>query len=111
MEGGFTDVRGRPLKTLQAFLQGQADFVSTAMDKDLHLACGTKLHIPELDRKLRKSIEFRVVDTGGALTNKGFRRIDICVANEAASLDELRGTTERQRSPNNVLLGEPVFVL
>ena len=87
MEGGFTDVRGRPLKTLQAFLQGQADFVSTAMDKNLHLAYGTKLHIPELDRKFKKSIEFRVVDTGGAFRGQGTGRIDICTENRRASLD------------------------
>ena len=48
---------------------------------------GTKLRIRELERKYGRSIEFRVVDTGGAFEGKWTSRIDICTANERASLD------------------------
>ena len=87
MEGGFTDIRGKKLNTLQDFLQGRADFVSVAMDENLGIRYGTKIKIPELDKQFGKKIEFRVVDTGSALKGKGHRRIDICVENEKASLD------------------------
>jgi hypothetical protein len=87
MEGGFTDRRGKKLKTLQDFLDGKADYVSTAMDKLLPIQYGTKLKIPELDKKYNKQIEFRVVDTGKAFTNKGYSRIDICTRDRHASLD------------------------
>lgn len=87
MEGGFKDRRGKPLHTLQDFLVAKAVYVSTAMDKNLNIAYGTKLSIPELEKKYGKAIEFRVVDTGDAFNNKGFTRIDICVRDRAASLE------------------------
>jgi hypothetical protein len=87
MEGGFTDRRGKPLHTLQDFLGGKASFVSTSMDKFLSLGYGTKLTIPELDKRFGAAIEFRVVDTGDAFDHKGYSRIDICVRDRAASLD------------------------
>ena len=87
MEGGFKDRRDKPLHTLQDFLRGKAVYVSTAMDKNLNLAYGTKLRIPELETKHGKVIEFRVVDTGDAFNDKGYTRIDICVRDRAASLE------------------------
>lgn len=86
LEGGYVDRRGARLNTLQDFLAGRAPFVSVAMDKSV-FSYGTKLRIPELERKYGRQIEFRVVDTGGAFRNKGTSRIDICTANNAASLD------------------------
>lgn len=54
---------------------------------------GTKLRIHELERKYGRTIEFRVVDTGGAFKGKWTSRIDICTANERASLDStINGT-------------------
>lgn len=87
MEGGFVDRQGKKLNTLQDFLAGKADYVSVAMDKNQKIPYGTKLRIPELEKKYGKAIEFRVVDTGGAFTGKGNSRIDICTANEKASTD------------------------
>lgn len=89
LQGGYHDRRGRPLRTLQAYLRGRARYVSVAMD--IHVfPYGTRLRIRELERKYGRPIEFRVVDTGGAFCpnpldlahecrGKGTERIDICV--------------------------------
>ena len=87
MEGGFKDRRGMPLLTLQDFLEGKAQYVSVAMDKNLPIQYGTKIRIPELEKKYGRQIEFRVVDTGDDFTNKSYSRIDICTRNQPASLD------------------------
>ena len=86
LEGGFVDRRGAKLRTLQQFLAGEATYVSVAMDTNA-FAYGQKLRIKELDAKYGRSIEFRVVDTGGAFSGKGRSRIDVCVKNRAASFD------------------------
>ena len=86
IEGGFKDRVGKPLYTLQQYLAGNAPYVSVAMDSRA-FPYGTKLRIPELEKKYGRQIEFRVVDTGGAFVGKGTSRIDICVANRAASMD------------------------
>ena len=86
LEGGFVDRRDQPLRTLQDFLAGRANYVSVAMDSKA-FPYGTRLRIPELEAKYGRQIEFRVVDTGGAFVGKGTSRIDICTANKAASLD------------------------
>lgn len=87
LEGGFKDKRGKGLCTLQAFLKGDANYVSVAMDGTVPY--GTKLRIPELEAKYGRNIEFRVVDTGGAFTGKGHSRIDICVENQSAANDSI----------------------
>jgi hypothetical protein len=87
IEGGFKDMRGKPLYTLQDYLEGKAPYVSVAMDNKNSFAYGTKLRIPELEKKYGKKIEFRVVDTGGDFYGKGTSRIDICTRNEKTSLD------------------------
>ncbi len=86
MEGGYVDRKGHKLYTLQAYLAGKAPYVSVAMDSKA-FPYGTKLRIPELEKKYGRQIEFRVVDTGGAFKGKGTSRIDICTANQKASLD------------------------
>ena len=86
LEGGFKDRLGKPLRTLQAFLAGDAEYVSVAMDSKA-FKYGTRLRINELEAKFGRAIIFRVVDTGGAFRNKGRTRMDICTANEKASLD------------------------
>jgi hypothetical protein len=85
MEGGFNDKIGKPLRTLQSFLNGQAEYVSVAMDKTI--AYGTKVCIPELNVHFGKPIKFKVVDTGGAFYGKGKTRIDVCSANYKTSID------------------------
>jgi 3D (Asp-Asp-Asp) domain-containing protein len=85
LEGGFVDVRGVKLRTLQQYLAGNADYVSVAMDSKA-FSYGQHLRIKELEAKYGRAIDFRVVDTGGAFRGRGRSRIDICVANESASL-------------------------
>lgn len=78
MEGGHFDRLGKPLRTLQDYLAGRADYVSVAMDR--HVApYGTRIRIPELEAKYGREIDFRLVDTGRAFKNKGTSKIDICV--------------------------------
>jgi 3D (Asp-Asp-Asp) domain-containing protein len=86
LEGGFNDRRGVPLKTLQQYLAGNADYVAVAMDTNAFVY-GTKLRITEFEQRYGRPIEFRVVDTGGAFRGKGRSRMDICVQNYNASLD------------------------
>ncbi|MHB2015959.1 MAG: hypothetical protein ACYCW6_03325 [Candidatus Xenobia bacterium] len=40
-----------------------------------------------MESKYGRPIDFRVVDTGGDFTNKGFSRIDIATANQRAAHD------------------------
>ena len=86
MEGGYVDRRGAQLRTLQQFLAGTAEYVSVAMDSTA-FPYGQKLRIRELEQKYGRTIEFRVVDTGGAFRGKGRTKIDICVANRTASYE------------------------
>ena len=44
MQGGYVDRLGKPLKTLQSFLNGSAAYVSVAMDSTA-LKYGTRLRI------------------------------------------------------------------
>ena len=86
LEGGFKDRVGKPLHTLQQFLSGSAPYVSVAMDSSA-FKYGTRLRIRELESKYGRAIVFRVVDTGGAFRGKGRARVDVCTANNRASLD------------------------
>jgi len=86
MEGGYRDMRGARLRTLQQFLDGDAAYVAVAMDTHV-FHYGQRLRIKELDQKYGRSIVFRVVDTGGAFRGKGRSRMDICTQNRSASLD------------------------
>lgn len=86
LEGGFLDRRGAKLRTLQQFLDGDAEYVSVAMDTRA-FKYGQRLRIRELEEKYEREIVFRVVDTGGAFRGKGRTRIDICVKDRAASYD------------------------
>jgi 3D (Asp-Asp-Asp) domain-containing protein len=86
LEGGFVDMRGARLRTLQSFLAGNAAYVSVAMDKGI-FPYGTRLRIAELNAKYGREIIFRVVDTGGAFRGKGTSRIDICTGGRSDSLN------------------------
>ena len=99
LEGGFKDRLGAKLNTLQDFLAGKAPFVSVAMDPKA-FPYGTKLRIDELDRKFGKTIEFRVVDTGGAFFGKGTSRLDVCTADKSSSMDPtINGTLTVRVTP------------
>lgn len=91
MEGGTNDMKGKKLNTLQDFLSGKAPYVSIALDKNLYskgvVKYGDTFRIPELEKKYGKPIIFKAVDTGGAFTNKGFGRVDICTGSEKDSED------------------------
>ncbi len=88
MEGGFVDMGGAPLRTLQDFLEGKADYISVAMDRGV-FPYGTELCLPELAQAYRKQLIFRVVDTGGAFQGRGLARMDICVRDREASYSDL----------------------
>jgi 3D (Asp-Asp-Asp) domain-containing protein len=88
MEGGFKDMRGKPLQTLQGFLKGKNKYVSVAMDKGV-FKYGQRLRIREVNERYGKEVVFRVVDTGGAFYGKGRSRIDLCVANETLSFEKI----------------------
>lgn len=94
MEGGANDARGKPLSSLEEYLDGKARYVSLARD---YLAgppggdkrfgtYGTVVRIPEVERMVgRDYIEFRLVDTGGhffgkgkVVKTKGAEPIDLC---------------------------------
>src|ERR1700757_1443285 len=82
MEGGFYDRGGKDahrktwkahrLCTLQDFLEGNAHYVSVAMDRELKIPYWTKVRIPEIEKKYGRSILFQVVDTGDHFTGKGY---------------------------------------
>jgi len=92
MEGGYKDMRGKKLHTLQDFLKGKSPYVSIALDKNLYkkgsVKYGDTFRIPELEKKYGRPIVFKAVDTGGAFTNKGFSRVDICCGSRKDTLDK-----------------------
>lgn len=87
VQGGFFDMRGKPLNTLQDFLEGRASTVTVAMDNRAGIRYGTKVCIPELNHKYKRVIDFRVRDTGSAFFNKGISRVDICVRSKRDAYD------------------------
>ncbi|ESO90943.1 hypothetical protein LOTGIDRAFT_163450 [Lottia gigantea] len=87
LEGGFVDMRGHNLRTLQDYLDGKASYVSVAMDNRAGIPYGTAICIPEMNHKHGRNIVFKVVDTGSAFFGKGHSRIDICVRSQSLSYD------------------------
>ncbi|XP_052223527.1 uncharacterized protein LOC127839292 isoform X1 [Dreissena polymorpha] len=88
VEGGYVDMHGMPLQTLQDYLEGKASVVTVAiMDNHAGISYDTPVCIPELNQKYNRFIDFRVRDTGSAFTNKGHSRIDICVRTRHDSFD------------------------
>lgn len=86
MEGGFVDRKGAKLRTLQQYLAGKAEYVSVAMDTKA-FGYGQHLRIQELEAKYGRTIDFRVVDTGGAFKGKGRTRIDVCTGSAKDSVE------------------------
>lgn len=115
LEGGYHDMLGKPLRTLQDFLDGKAEYVSIALDKNMYehyikaqrkkfektgrekyrkymdmqpqVKYGDTFRIPELEKKYGKVIIFKAVDTGGAFTDKGFSRVDIATRSNRHAKD------------------------
>jgi 3D (Asp-Asp-Asp) domain-containing protein len=87
IEGGPKDRCGRPLSTLEDYLNGSAEYVSIAMDKSA-LQYGTVVRIPEIEKYfgLSQPIPFKVVDTGSAFYGKGMSRFDICVGHDQQTI-------------------------
>ena len=96
MEGGYNDMKGKPLCTLQDYLAGKVPYVSIALDQYLYrgtIRYGDKFRIPELEKKYGRKIEFRAVDCGGAFKWKGFSKVDICTGSKSDSYEKtLNGT-------------------
>lgn len=81
MEGGTTDRKKRPLRTVEDFLAGKSEYVSLAGDWTLW-PDGQAIRIPWGD----KTLLGRVVDTGGHFYGSkklvratGYEPIDVCV--------------------------------
>ena len=88
LEGGYYDMFGFPLCTLQDFLEGfaaddhfgrtgKAMYVSAAMDPKCALHNRT-ITVLEIDREYGQHVPVRVCDTGEAFEGKGTSRIDLC---------------------------------
>ena len=116
LEGGFHDMKGKSLHTLQDFLEGKSKYVSVAMDEDMYahiiadrreayqktgkakykkylsmepkISYGDTFRIPELEKKYGRKIVFKAVDTGGAFKGKDFSRIDIATRSEKHSKEK-----------------------
>ena len=89
-EGGSTDIRDRPLHSLQDYLSGNAPFVSVAADMS-QIEYNEPIEIKELNEKYGRKIDFRVCDALHAdLVRKGkgtgTRRLDIRVASRKDGL-------------------------
>ena len=95
MEGGPKDRRGNELQTMEDYLAGKSDFVSVAIDATSEMRkafpYGTQIRINFTDKQKARiaelfnvdpskldNIPFRLVDTGGAFSNMGTGRLDIC---------------------------------
>lgn len=118
MQGGHFDRRGKPLHTLQDFLDNpsRTPYVSVAMDIPV-APYGTPIRIPELDQKYRAQLErhgltsipFRLVDTGGRFHGRGTDKIDICnrtredawdpSVNRSLTVQILRETPQQRQRP------------
>lgn len=87
IEGGPKDRCGRPLRTLDDYLNGRAEYVSVAMDR-MALQYGTLIRIPEIEKRfnLNFPIPFKIVDTGSAFIGKGLSRLDICVGHNQQTI-------------------------
>ena len=98
MEGGVVDRMGKPLYSLEDYMDGNAPYVSLACDKlggppanaKEFRSYGFKVWLPDLAAEISSYIdtpvilpvfiEFRLVDTGEAFTGDKKREIDGAVA-------------------------------
>lgn len=109
LEGGPLDVHGRPLQTLQAWLEekhctiengeniehpGRGNHVSVATDLEA-IPFGTLICIPSLNDLYGEQIPFEVCDTGEAFQRTGTSKIDICTREWKDMMDESVNQNQR----------------
>ena len=91
--GGLTDKRGKPRRSLQAYLAGDAAYVALAFDRRLYetgaLQYGDSFRIRELDVAYGIHIPCRAVDASPTCAGQGFTRVDVCVATSLHARDPL----------------------
>lgn len=103
MEGGMQDRMGKPIQTLDAYLRGEAPFVTVAMDPSVPY--GTVLRSPKFP-----GVPFVVADTGSAFKGKGLSRIDIARdTSDGANSDENNGKIPFQITNTPAPLKEGLF--
>jgi hypothetical protein len=118
MEGGIQDRLGKPLYSLEDYVDGNALYVSLACDSrggppgnlSEFRIYGYRVRIPWLETRMGLDfIEFRLVDTGGHFTGKhkkvrvaGYEPIDVCRREKPEAGDAFSGTLAELQ-----LLGKP----
>src|SRR5688572_16001989 len=106
MQGGILDRKGKPLYSLEDFLDGKSPYVSLACDSqggspgNVSEFCkyGYKVELPEINKKYERPIEFCLVDTGGHFLGKnkvvkvaGHEPINICRRDKPEKGDSFSG--------------------
>nr|CAH7743269.1 unnamed protein product [Callosobruchus chinensis] len=86
---GFLDKKGKPLNTLQDYIDNRAGYVTLSMDESLGIPYGTKVCIPELNGSFGHRILLQVRDSSFDLNGSGYSRADICVRSEIDSYDAI----------------------
>lgn len=84
MEGWSRDKTGKPLYTLEQYLQWKAPYVSIAGHKSIPY--GTRVRLANLEAQYGRPIECRVVDTWSAFNKQApFSKLDVCVRGKESS--------------------------
>lgn len=83
LDEGSLDVHGRRLKTLEAFLDGDVDAVSVAVDLEA-IAEGTPLRIAALEAALQRSVPLRAVHQTERTQGTGTALLEVCVSERSA---------------------------
>lgn len=90
-ESDYSDARMKKLRTLQDFLDGRAEFVTASMDLDSGIPYGTRICIPELNKKFLRQIPLQVRDRSHyddvKISSPDFSHVDICVRTEEDTYD------------------------
>jgi peptidoglycan hydrolase-like protein with peptidoglycan-binding domain len=76
-EGGARDRFMQTICTLERYVAGRCPYVSVAIDMRLKVPDGTPLLIPEIDRIVGRTVQFRIVDTGSRRLFRGTGHVDI----------------------------------
>jgi len=79
LEGGTLDRKGSPAYTLEQYLDGNAPYVSVAMDSNV-LPYGTLVYNGLFKDTKGRLIPFRVTDTGSAFKGQGLAKMDIATS-------------------------------
>lgn len=103
-EGGWQDMKGNQLYTMQQYLDGNAPYVSVAIPQQMYndgtYQYGDIVRINGMTDKSGEPIKFAIVDTGPALNNyyansSGADKVfDIAVQNNSYNVDRLSTITK-----------------